>query len=100
AFLQAAFFKAVNTNTDAGLRTVVENAGLSWQDAQSVIDNKDWEDELEENRLAMIGFGSWGVPSYRLFDSTGEVVLAVWGQDRLWLVAREIKRLLAEKQKA
>ncbi len=94
-FLQAAFFNAVNTNTDAGLRSVVEKAGLSWQEAQSVIDNKDWEVELEENRLAMIGFGSWGVPSYRLFDSKGDAILAVWGQDRLWLVAREIKRLLA-----
>ncbi len=97
AFLKAAFFDAVNTNTDAGLRSVVEKAGLSWQEAQSVIDNKDWEEELEENRQAMLGFGSWGVPSYRLFDSSGEAVLAVWGQDRLWLVAREIKRLLAEK---
>jgi 2-hydroxychromene-2-carboxylate isomerase len=97
AFLKAAFFDGVNTNTDAGLQSVVETAGLSWQEAQSVIDNKKWEGELEENRLAMIGFGSWGVPSYRLLDSKGETVLAVWGQDRLWLVAREIKRLLAEK---
>ncbi len=99
AFLKAAFFEAINTNTDAGLRSVVEKAGLSWQKAQSVIDNKDWEEELEENRLAMLGFGSWGVPSYRLFDGTGQVVLSVWGQDRLWLVAREIKRLLTEKKK-
>jgi len=96
AFLKAAFFDGVNTNTDAGLRRVVENAGLFWQAAQAVIDNKDWEDELEENRLAMLGFGCWGVPSYRLFDRNGEVVLATWGQDRLWLVAQEIKRLLAE----
>jgi len=97
AFLRAAFFDGVNTNTDAGLRSVVEKAGLSWQDAQSVIGNKEWEKELEQNRLAMIGFGCWGVPSYCLFDSKGNEVLAVWGQDRLWLVAREIKRLLAEK---
>ncbi len=99
AFLKAAFFDGVNTNTDAGLCRVVENAGLSWQEAQSVIDNTDWESDLEENRLAMLGFGSWGVPSYRLFNAEDEVVVAVWGQDRLWLVAREIKRLLAEKQK-
>jgi len=98
AFIKAAFFEAINTNTDAGQRWVVEKAGLSWQEAQSVIDNKDWEEELEENRLAMLGFGCWGVPSYRLVDSKDEVVLSVWGQDRLWLVAREIKRLLAEKR--
>ncbi|MCP4753999.1 MAG: 2-hydroxychromene-2-carboxylate isomerase [Proteobacteria bacterium] len=97
AFLKAAFFDGVNTNTNAGLRSVVEKAGLSWQDAQAIVDNTDWEKELEENRLAMLDFGCWGVPSYRLFDGNGETVLAVWGQDRLWLVAREIKRLLAEK---
>ena len=45
-------------------------------------------------RLAMYGFGSWGVPSYRLYNARGEDELAVWGQDRLWLVAATIKRLL------
>jgi len=94
AFLKAAFYDAVNTNRDAGLKKVVENAGLSWQEAQTVIDNRDWENELEENRLAMLEVGIWGVPSYRLLDSEGNEVLATWGQDRLWIVAREIKRLL------
>lgn len=94
SFLQAAFFDAVNTNNDAGLKKVVEDAGLSWQEAQSVIDNTDWEEELEKNRLAMLKLGIWGVPSYRLLDADGNEVLSVWGQDRLWFVAREIKRLL------
>ncbi|MBU3915234.1 DsbA family protein, partial [bacterium] len=98
AFLKAAFFEAVNTNNDQGLRYVVEKAGLSWQDAQSVIDNTDWEEELERNRLAMYSFGCWGVPSFRLFDANNNVVLATWGQDRLWLVAREIKRLLEQRK--
>ena len=93
-FLKAAFFDAVNTNQDAGLKKVVEDAGLSWQEAQSIVGNADWEEELEENRLAMLNLGIWGVPSYRLFDRDGQEVLSAWGQDRLWLVAREIKRLL------
>ena len=53
-----------------------------------------WEEELEQNRLTMYEFGSWGVPSFRLLDARGEAVLALWGQDRLWLFAREIERLL------
>ena len=56
--------------------------------------NRDWEDELEANRLAMYDFGSWGVPSFRLLDARGEAVLQLWGQDRLWLFARKIQRLL------
>ena len=48
---------------------------------------------MEENRLAMYRFGSWGVPSYRLLDRDGKEVLGVWGQDRLWLVAKKIAEL-------
>ncbi len=52
---------------------------------------------LKANRLAMYEFGSRGVPSYRLLDQSGKTVLALWGQDRLWLFAREIKRFLQSR---
>jgi len=97
SFLDAAFFKGVNTNNESGLRSVVESAGLSWDIARGIVGNRDWEDALEENRLAMYRFGSWGVPSFRLLDERGEQVLALWGQDRLWLFSREIQRLLRER---
>ena len=93
-FLRAAFYRGVNTSRDSGLRQVVEAAGLSWEDAQSVIDNRDWEPRIEENRKAMYGFGSWGVPTFRLLDARGNTVVWAWGQDRLWLIAREIQRVL------
>lgn len=96
AFLKAAFRQGVNTNNDRGLRRVVEAAGLSWDEAQAVIDNDDWQAELEENRLRMLASGAWGVPSFRLLDSEGEEVCWAWGQDRLWLMAREIQRLLVQ----
>jgi 2-hydroxychromene-2-carboxylate isomerase len=95
AFLRLAFTEAVNTNTDKGLRQVVEEAGLSWQAAQPLIGDQEWVGLLETNRLAMYQAGLWGVPSFRLLDNNGKPVLALWGQDRLWLIAREIKRLLA-----
>lgn len=100
AFMRAAFREGVNTNSDTGLRHVVEAAGLSWTEAQSIV-GKDvwndhaWRDEIEANRRAMYDFGLWGVPSFRLLDAAGETRLRVWGQDRLWLVAHEIQRVLA-----
>ena len=97
-FLHAAFFEGINTNRERGLRIVVERAGLSWEVARGLLGNSDWEDELEENRLAMYEFGSWGVPSFRLLDEQKEPVLALWGQDRLWLFAREIQRLLRRRE--
>ncbi|MCB1729842.1 MAG: DsbA family protein [Halieaceae bacterium] len=95
-FLRAAFFRGVNTSRDQGLRDVVERAGLSWSEALAVIDNRDWEPLLEANRQAMYGFGSWGVPTFRLLDARGNTVVWAWGQDRLWLIARSIQRVLVE----
>lgn len=95
SFLKSAFAQGINTNKDKGLAHVVEQAGLSWQDAQNVIDNDDWQDELEANRTTMYGFDCWGVPSFRLLDSQGNTLVAVWGQDRLWLISREIQAALA-----
>ena len=102
AFMRAAFREGINTNTDAGLRHVVEAAGLSWAEGQSIVgtevwNDRAWRDEIEENRRAMYDVGLWGVPSFRLLDASGETRLRVWGQDRLWLVAHEIQRVLAAR---
>ena len=96
SFLSAAFAEGVNTNKDSGLRYVVERAGLDWASAKQVVGQNGWQDTLEENRLAMYESGLWGAPSFRLLDRNNKVVLALWGQDRLWLIAKEIERLLGE----
>ena len=97
SFLNAAFAEGINTNSYHGLRHIVEKAGLDWQEARNHLNDKEWHSELEQNRLSMYGFGSWGVPSYQLLDANGESVLAVWGQDRLWLVAKSIVDLITNK---
>ncbi|MGB1550502.1 MAG: hypothetical protein ACPHDV_03580, partial [Parvibaculales bacterium] len=56
----------------------------------------DWKDMVAVSQHEMVeGMGLWGVPSYRLSGPDGEPDLEVWGQDRLWLVAAEIKRRAA-----
>ena len=94
SFLSCAFVEGVNTNTDKGLKTVVEKAGLDWEQAKPNVGREGWEELLEANRQLMYEAGLWGVPSFRLLDAKGEQVLALWGQDRLWLIAREIQRQL------
>lgn len=91
AFLRCVFAKGINTNKDAGLKTVVNEAGLDWQEAQQHLGSTAWEAELEANRQAMYEAGLWGVPSFRLLDAQGNQKLAIWGQDRLWLVAKTIQ---------
>lgn len=98
AFLRAAFTLGINTNRTAGLKKVVAMAGLDWKEAQQHLGDDSWRGLLEQNRQDMYDFGSWGVPSYRLLDEEGKQVLGVWGQDRLWLVSREIARLLKARE--
>lgn len=97
SFLRAAFVQGVNTNSDRGLKKVVENAGLNWAEAKKHIGTDGWEELLENNRLAMYDAGLWGVPSFRLLDEQGNSILSLWGQDRLWLFSREIQRQLANR---
>lgn len=89
AFLRAAFAEGVDTGSDAGLRHVVEAAGLAWSEAQHHVDATEWRAELEANRAAMLDLGLWGVPSFRV-SGGDRPPFATWGQDRLWLVEREI----------
>ncbi|WOJ96342.1 DsbA family protein [Congregibacter brevis] len=94
SFLRNTFACGIKTNNDRGLRKVVEDAGLDWSEAQVHLGQPGWEDLLEQNRLVMYDAGLWGVPSFRLLDERGEQLLALWGQDRLWVFAREIQRQL------
>ena len=98
SFLSAAFAHGINTNNNRGLRKVVEAAGLDWNEARQHLGEPGWQEMLEENRLAMYDAGLWGVPSFRLLDEQGNQILALWGQDRLWLFAREIQRHLNQGQ--
>jgi len=96
AFTRAAFAQGIDTGTDAGLRIVVEQAGLPWSEARERLDRDDgWRAELESNRETLFALGLWGVPSFCLRDRDGAVLLSTWGQDRLWLVEAEIRRRLA-----
>lgn len=98
SFLRAAFAEGINSNRLSGLKTIVERAGLDWQVAKDLVGQSGWETQLEYNRLAMYEAGLWGVPSFRLLNAQGEPVLALWGQDRLWLFARAIQRELEKSQ--
>jgi 2-hydroxychromene-2-carboxylate isomerase len=92
SFTRAAFAEGVDTGSDAGLRRVVERAGLSWDEARPHLDrDTGWRDELEANRRELFALGLWGVPSFRLRGRAGEPDFATWGQDRLWRVEAEIR---------
>lgn len=93
SLLRHAFAQGIGLHTDAGMRKAVEAAGIDWADAQKVMGSDDWKPMVEQHQEEMVnGLGLWGVPSFRLSGPDTEPDLAVWGQDRLWLVAAEIRR--------
>jgi 2-hydroxychromene-2-carboxylate isomerase len=94
-FTRAAFADGIDTGSDAGLRHVVEAAGLPWDEARTHLDGEGWREELEENRRSLFASGLWGVPSFRLPGEGDEPDFCTWGQDRIWRVEAEVRRRLA-----
>jgi len=94
AFTTAAFAEGIDTGSAAGMRHVVESAGLDWQEALAHREDRAWRQELEANREHLFGLGLWGVPSFTVTGG-GRADFCTWGQDRLWLVEREIAARLA-----
>jgi 2-hydroxychromene-2-carboxylate isomerase len=80
SFLRGVWSEGLDAGSDRGLRTIVERAGLSWLEAKKALMDDAWRGVAEENRVAMLELGLWGVPSFRVGQT------AVWGQDRLWAV--------------
>ena len=87
SFMTLAFSQAVDAGSDRGLRRIVEEAGLDWTEGRGYLDDPAWREEAERNREELFDLGLWGVPSFRV----GSV--AAWGQDRLWVLEDEYRRL-------
>jgi 2-hydroxychromene-2-carboxylate isomerase len=69
--------EAIDVATDAGLKLVVERAGLDWTAALAAIDNADYAARLEANVAELEAMNHWGVPTFVI---RGEIF---WGQDRI-----------------
>jgi 2-hydroxychromene-2-carboxylate isomerase len=85
AFMQGVWAQGVDAGSDAGLRRIVEQAGLPWAQARAVLQEGGsadgaWRSVAEANRQELLYLGLWGVPSFRVGD------VSVWGQDRLGMV--------------
>ncbi len=85
AFMRAVWSQGIDAGSDAGMRRIVDAAGLDWQAARPLLLNNDWRTEAEANRQELTSLGLWGVPCFRF----GEAV--AWGQDRLWVIEDAIR---------
>jgi len=85
SYARAVNAEGIRSETDEGLRIIVERAGLDWPKAKALLADQSWREWAEDNRKAMYGCGLWGVPSFRYGAAS------CWGQDRLWVIEDEIK---------
>ncbi|MBR9806386.1 MAG: 2-hydroxychromene-2-carboxylate isomerase [Alphaproteobacteria bacterium] len=90
SFMRKVWSEGIDAGSAKGMEAIVAGAGLSWEHARSMLGRGDWRAEAEVNRAEMSELGLWGVPSFRV----GNVY--TWGQDRLWVIEDELKRLARE----
>ncbi|MBT8077874.1 MAG: DsbA family protein [Gammaproteobacteria bacterium] len=87
---EAIFNLGIDVATDDGMRSVTEKVGLFWPEVIEAMADDEWRETAQRNRVEMTEAGVWGVPSFRI----GAAVL--WGQDRDWLLARQIEDMCAD----
>ncbi len=88
SWLRGVWAEGIDAGQMAGLRKIIERAGLDWTEAKGVLGSEDWRAEAETNRVELMDYGIWGVPSFRV----GETI--TWGQDRLWVIDDAFKSIL------
>lgn len=90
AFAKAVNARAIHSDTDRGMKKIVEQAGLEWSQAKPLLKKDealkkdDWRQWAEANYAEMHSLGLWGVPCFQYAAAT------VWGQDRIDVVERAI----------
>ncbi len=87
SYMKAVWSEGVDSGSDKGLKLITERAGLDWVQAKTMIGTDRWRGIAEGNRQQLFGMGQWGVPSFRVGD------VNTWGNDRLWVIEEELKRL-------
>jgi 2-hydroxychromene-2-carboxylate isomerase len=84
---QAIFAEAIDVATDEGMEIVADRSGLFWPDLKEALQKEEWREWAKANREALTDAGLWGVPSFLIGG------VAIWGQDRDWLLVRKIEDL-------
>lgn len=86
--MQGVWADGIDTATDDGLRHLAERAGLDWRKARPHLGQDAWRVWAAEHRQELERMHQYAAPTYRV---DGWIT---WGQDRLWMLEREIRARL------
>lgn len=84
AFTRSVWAGRVRSETDSGMKKIVEIAGLNWQQAKAHIHDESWRDWAKDNLSEMYALGLWGVPSFQYKNTVA------FGQDKLLFIEEAI----------
>jgi len=90
--MEAIFATGTQVGSKVFLRQLLTDLGLDADEGFKHLDATDWEAGFEKNRLDMYKVNCWGAPTFKLFHNNNNI-LSIWGQDRIWLVEEELKKL-------
>jgi len=90
--MEAIFATGIDVSSKAFLHQTCIDLNLNPDNAFTHLDSKNWESSFEKNRLAMYRVNCWGAPTFKLFHKRKNI-LSTWGQDRIWLIEEELKKL-------
>jgi 2-hydroxychromene-2-carboxylate isomerase len=85
SFMRGVWSEGIDAGSDRGLQRLAARAGLDELFVRAALDDPSWRTVAQANRQEMLALGLWGVPCFRVDDQP-----ARWGQDRLWLVERDL----------
>lgn len=87
-YARCVWSEGILSETDTGLKHIVQTSGLDWKHAQSLLNDSSWRQWTEENLKELYSLGLWGVPSFKFEKTT------VFGQDKLLFIEHAIRRSL------
>ncbi len=86
-YARSVWSQGVRSETDGGLKKIVENVDLDWKLAKEKVQDDSWRIWAQQNLAEFYGHDLWGVPSFKYRG------VYLFGQDR---VAR-IEQLIVER---
>lgn len=82
--------EGVLSETEKGLKHIVEKSGLDWNHAKALLQDTSWRQWANNNLEEMYSLGLWGVPSFKYCDTS------VFGQDKLLFIEKAILQSLTK----
>ena len=91
SYARGVWAEGIRSDTDMGLKKIVERCGLNWQEAKVLCKENSWRSWAQNNLAKMYGEDMWGVPSFKYLNDK------VFGQDRINCLERAIVRRFSQQ---